>query len=285
MATNLPYIFAAEQTINAEYMDRTLFFVQLRPFTAKLHITIGDAMVLIFASLVVVLLWRFLPLLAALVNAALAILNHIDKQAMLILNYDGSSTADSFWYLYSQKLTWIPLELTALAAVLAMHPGKMREKLVFVVSFIVVLTLCDQLSSGVIKPLVGRLRPSHDPSVCNLLHYVNDYRGGMNGFVSSHAANTVGMTTMLIYVFRNRLTRFVLIAFTVMMCYSRIYLGVHFLGDIVCGALLGWSIAAFVLKRFGKVINSYQTDRQPTFMLSTFTFTMLALAAAASIRF
>lgn len=107
----------------------------------------------------------------------------------------------------------------------------------------------------------------------------------MNGFVSSHAANTVGMTTMLIYVFRNRLTRFVLIAFTVMMCYSRIYLGVHFLGDIVCGALLGWSIAAFVLKRFGKVINSYQTDRQPTFMLSTFTFTMLALAAAASIRF
>lgn len=285
MATNLPYIFAAEQTINAEYMDRTLFFVQLRPFTAKLRITIGDAMVLIFASLVVVLLWRFLPLLAALVNAALAILNHIDKQAMLILNYDGSSTADSFWYLYSQKLTWIPLELTALAAVFAMHPGKMRERLVFVVSFIVVLTLCDQLSSGVIKPLVGRLRPSHDPSVCNLLHYVNDYRGGMNGFVSSHAANTVGMTTMLIYVFRNRLTRFVLIAFTVMMCYSRIYLGVHFLGDIVCGALLGWSIAAFVLKRFGKVINSYQTDRQPTFMLSTFTFTMLALAAAASIRF
>ena len=180
MATNLPYIFAAEQTINAEYMDRTLFFVQLRPCTAKLRITIGDAMVLIFVSLVVVLLWRFLPLLAALVNAALAILNHIDKQAMLILNYDGSSTADSFWYLYSQKLTWIPLELTALAAVLAMHPGKMREKLVFVVSFIVVLTLCDQLSSGVIKPLVGRLRPSHDPSVCNLLHYVNDYRGGMN---------------------------------------------------------------------------------------------------------
>lgn len=135
MATNLPYIFAAEQTINAEYMDRTLFFVQLRPFTAKLRITIGDAMVLIFASLVVVLLWRFLPLLAALVNAALAILNHIDKQAMLILNYDGSATADSFWYLYSQKLTWIPLELTALAAVFAMHPGKMREKLVFVVSF------------------------------------------------------------------------------------------------------------------------------------------------------
>ena len=119
----------------------------------------------------------------------------------------------------------------------------------------VVILIADQVSASIIKPLVGRLRPSRNPDLQSTIHLVNGYRGGMFGFVSSHAANCFGIALFLAFLFKNRAFTWLMIAWASLMCYSRIYLGVHYPGDIVCGAILGVTAAAIVyylMKWLGK---------------------------------
>jgi len=200
-----------------------------------------------------------------------------DKQTMLMLNFKGSAMTDQFWYGYSHMNAWTPLIVTAVASVVYFHPGTWKDKLLLLLSIAILITVLDQVSSSVIKPLTARLRPSHDPSICYLLHYVNDYHGGNFGFVSGHATNIVGITTVLCHIFRNRLTRFTLCLFAVMMCYSRIYLGVHFPGDILCGALLGFTIASLAMRWFGKRMRIYATDSCPYPIIAVFACTLVYL--------
>lgn len=207
----------------------------------------------------------------------LAVLDGMDRRAMLALNFAGTPAVDAFWYGFSHKLTWLPLALTVVYTVVAWHPGTLRDKIVFVLSVLFLVVLSDQVSSAIIKPLAGRLRPSHNPALAPLLHYVNGYRGGFYGFVSSHAANAVSVVTVLCTVFRDRLTRVVLLFFAVCMCYSRIYLGVHYPGDVLCGALLGWGIARGMLGCFGTSMRAYSTYRRPRVLLMVFAATFLIL--------
>lgn len=81
---------------------------------------------------------------------------------------------------------------------------KLRRYLVIVLGLTLVITLCDQISASVIKPYVCRLRPSHTIGVCEFLHYVYGYKGGQYGFVSSHAANTLGAAAFLSYIIKNK---------------------------------------------------------------------------------
>jgi undecaprenyl-diphosphatase len=90
------------------------------------------------------------------------------------------------------------------------------------------------------KPFFERLRPSHDPSMQNLIHLVDDYRGGLYGFASSHAANTFGVALFVWLTLRPVYNWiFLIFLWAAVMTYTRIYLGVHYPGDIIVGALVG----------------------------------------------
>ena len=139
------------------------------------------------------------------------------------------------------------------------------------------VAVLDQISSSLIKPLVARLRPSHTPLVANMLHYVNDYHGGKFGFVSGHATNTVGIAVFLGLIYHSRLIRWSLFFFALFMCYSRIYLGVHYPGDIICGALMGalgaWATVCLLRRRH----LAMPTDQCPWAIVGAFYVTVLGI--------
>lgn len=112
-----------------------------------------------------------------------------------------------------------------------------------------VIALCDQTASHLIKNAVQRLRPSHDPALTGLVHLSKAGPGGLYGFVSSHAANSFGMATFFYFVLDSKFKylKYWLFIWAVLVSYSRIYNGVHYPGDVIVaaiiGAFFGWCFA------------------------------------------
>ena len=161
---------------------------------------------------------------------------HIDQLILLAVNGCHAPWADTLMWIVSGKLTWIPLYLL-LAALLFWRFG-WRRALVILAAFGLAVGLADYISSGLIKPLVCRLRPTHEPAIMDSVHLVNGYRGGWFGFVSSHAANTLACALLFCLVWRKPAACWLML-WVALNCYSRMYLGVHYLGDILGGLAVG----------------------------------------------
>lgn len=164
----------------------------------------------------------------------------IDKQLLLFLNGLHSDFFDSVFWVITQKETWIPLYLFVLVALIIKYKW---QAIPLIVLIIVCIVATDQ-SSVFLKNTVGRLRPSYDPDTSPFVHLVNNYKGGPYSFVSSHATNAFGFGVLAALLIKNRVFTFVVLGMAAINSYSRIYLGVHFPGDIVAGAILGSVIGA-----------------------------------------
>jgi len=110
------------------------------------------------------------------------------------------------------------------------------------------------------KPFFARLRPSQDPSMAGLLHHVDNYKGGLYGFASGHAANTFGVA-LFVWLTLKPIYKWMWVIFVwaALMTYTRIYLGVHFPGDIIVGAtigvgcgLIGFKVSGYFRTRYNK---------------------------------
>ena len=96
------------------------------------------------------------------------------------------------------------------------------------------------------KPLVARLRPTHDPEIGLLVDVVDGYRGGQYGFFSAHAANTFSIAIFFSLLVRSNILSLMLILWSLTNAWTRIYLGVHYPGDILCGLLWGGIVGLFI---------------------------------------
>ena len=166
-------------------------------------------------------------------------LNQLDTQLLLALNSMHTPFWDGVMALASGKLTWLPLYAALLWALVRKYRW---QSVWWLLAVALVVLLVDRISSGLIKPCVARLRPTHEPAIAHLVHIVNGYRGGLYGFVSSHAANTFGVATLLAGALGRRWLWAALPLWAAFVSYSRIYLGVHYPGDVLCGAALGLSV-------------------------------------------
>lgn len=178
------------------------------------------------------------------------ILDNIDKQWLLFLNNDYPAFWDGIMVGFSEKITWIPLYLSLLFVIFKKWK---YQGLWIVVGLVLTVVVADQIASGVLKGAVQRLRPSHDPEMECLVELVNNYRSGRYGFVSSHAANSFGLALLAAMVFRNRVFSYGIFSWAIINAYSRIYLGVHYPGDILGGIIVGVVTALlfyWLLKKF-----------------------------------
>lgn len=183
-----------------------------------------------------------------------------DKQLLLFLNGFHNQFFDTFMWMISSKEIWIPLYMSVIYYFFKNTDKKTGLYILF--ACILCITLCDQISASIIKPLFERWRPSRDSSISDLVHIVNGKRGGKYGFVSSHAANVFGLAVFSALLFKNRLYSIAIISWAALVSYSRVYLGVHFPGDIIFGGILGSALGYFLHKILGRFINTKKFNQK-----------------------
>jgi len=170
-------------------------------------------------------------------------LERLDQQLFLILNSYNSPFWDTVMHAVSAILIWVPLYLAILICIALKYK---RKFIVILLFLILAATLADQISVHLFKNIFHRLRPCHEPSLEGLVHLVDGKCGGMYGFVSSHATNSFNVAILSLLFIRNRWFTAFIITWAMIVGYSRIYLGVHYPGDVICGsilgALIGWSV-------------------------------------------
>ena len=162
-------------------------------------------------------------------------IERFDQQLFLFLNSLNSPFCDQVMHTISGIFIWVPLYL----AILIFLGTKYKRKFLIILIFIILAaTLTDQISV-VFKNLVHRLRPCQEPAVKTLVHLVNGECGGLYSFVSSHAANTFDAALLSLLFIKRRWYTISILLWASVISYSRIYLGVHYPGDVICGAILG----------------------------------------------
>jgi undecaprenyl-diphosphatase len=198
-----------------------------------------------------------------------------DKQLLLAINQFHSIWTDQFFLLVSGHL--LPI-LLGIALLLFLFKDNGVNTFWYLLFLALAIALSDTVSSTLLKPLVARLRPTHDPTIMNLLHIVNNYKGGLYGFVSSHAANTFAAAMFMSLLLRKRSLGIVVFLWAALTSYSRIYLGVHFpldvLGGIVvglisgsCSYLLMRLLAHFIFKKRKIPVEPYFPNREQLYFV------------------
>lgn len=174
-------------------------------------------------------------------------LQHLDQQLFLFLNSLHSSFWDTVMHAISGRVIWAPLYL----AILLYISFRYKRKFLIIIPFIILaVTLADQVSVQLFKNIFLRLRPCHEPSLAGMVHLVNGECGGLYGFVSSHASNSFNVALLSLMLIKRRWYTISIITWASVIGYSRIYLGVHYPGDVVFGAMVGAFIGWGVYKLY-----------------------------------
>ena len=181
-------------------------------------------------------------------------LQNIDTALMLWLNGFHNSFMDTFMWLVSNKLMWVPMYVM-IPYVLYKRFGIKAALFLVVAMFFINLFATDSFCSQVLRHNILRPRPSNaDSPIFGMVHIVNGYRGGHYGFPSCHAANSFSLATLITLVFQNRRTAVLMFLWAILHSYSRVYLGVHYPGDIIAGAIIGCMVAGLVYYIFRSVL-------------------------------
>lgn len=163
----------------------------------------------------------------------------LDKDLFLFLNGKHNSFFDFLMYWISDKLIWIPFY--ALLAYLIYSRLGLKALVFSIITIAIIITITDQAALHLFKNTFERYRPCHNEELKNVIHLVNGKCGGKYGFVSSHAANSFGLAVFIGLMLKNKVRLFfaLMLLWAVIVSYSRVYLGVHYPSDIICGGLLG----------------------------------------------
>ena len=165
----------------------------------------------------------------------------LDKQLLLAINGSDSLFVDYLAKPLTTAATWIPLYVSLFYVVVKNNDNFRRIICILACAGLCVL-FAGTVDDLLVKPLVARLRPTHDFQIGMLVDTVDGYRGGKYGFFSAHAANTFSIAVFFSLLMRSRLVTLLLVGWSLTNCWTRLYLGVHYPLDILCGLLWGGSV-------------------------------------------
>lgn len=165
-------------------------------------------------------------------------LSDIDARLLLIVNGAHSPFFDSVMWCISGRWIWVPFY--AVLAYLLFRRMSWKRASICLVTIGLIILAADQTCATLIRPEIGRLRPANlNNPLSSFVHVVSGYRGGRYGFPSCHAANTFALAVFMSLVIRHKWFTVMMFSWAFVVSYSRMYLGVHYFGDLFCGATIG----------------------------------------------
>lgn len=165
-------------------------------------------------------------------------LSDIEARLLLIVNGAHSPFFDSVMWCISGRWIWVPFY--AVLAYLLFRRMSWKRASICLVTIGLIILAADQTCATLIRPEIGRLRPANlNNPLSSFVHVVNGYRGGRYGFPSCHAANTFALAVFMSLVIRHKWFTVMMFSWAFIVSYSRMYLGVHYFGDLFCGATIG----------------------------------------------
>lgn len=190
---------------------------------------------------------------------------HLDRTVFLYLNNLGSEQWDGLWLLITKQLNWIPIFLIFFYLIFKHYGWRHALLIIGMVALLILIT--DQTTNQFFKFRFERLRPGSDPALEGLMRAVKTSH--TFSFISGHASNSMAACFFLYTILKSRV-KYIKIMFLwpLIFAYSRIYLGLHYPGDILVGYIWGILMALLVLQLYKFLREKYFPNREPIHILT-----------------
>lgn len=186
----------------------------------------------------------------------------LDKELLLWFNGSQSLYLDSLVRTLTNGWTWLPLYLSLCFVVIKNNDTV--QKILFVIACAgLCILIAGTVDDEIVKPTVARWRPTHDPQIGMLVDIVDGYRGGRYGFFSAHASNTFSLTVFFWWLMRSQLLTTAMVLWSLTNCWTRLYLGVHYPGDILVGLCWGFISGSLVFLFYHHVTRNQKRKYMP----------------------
>ena len=179
---------------------------------------------------------------------------HYDQELFLWLNGWHAPWADNLMYWVTFKFTWIPMYVLLIFLTVK---AEGKRSIAIIATVLAAVLLADKITSGIMKPYFERFRPCHEPTLAGLVHEVSGC-GGSFGFASSHASTSFAVAVVWFILLKDKVSyMWLVLLWAAVYSYSRVYVGVHYPGDILVGALVGIAMAWVCIKLYFTFLTKY----------------------------